>query len=256
MGKIWLKSPDPNKQCCGCEGKTGPCDSCGACCFYSLDAPTKAVAEQRIDDWKNAPTNPSKGCYFVNWTLASSCDSVDGFCRPRSLPNNQLTCSNSPYGTFSLSYDKRDFDLGLSVSAAATCVASVRANFAAYIKVPSSTNLNFSYGFTTAFSPLSTSTVRSTNVSIDEFDFETQSYTRIFEANPSSPDSASTVLSFPKGKCLYVSFSMLREIVRANVVPAPINVSLVGSASLSFDKDVSVSPYRAYLVDKTYLQCS
>lgn len=28
MGKIWLKSTDPNKQCCGCEGKSGPCDSC------------------------------------------------------------------------------------------------------------------------------------------------------------------------------------------------------------------------------------
>lgn len=28
MGKIWLKSTDPNKQCCGCEGKASPCDSC------------------------------------------------------------------------------------------------------------------------------------------------------------------------------------------------------------------------------------
>lgn len=28
MGKIWLKSTDPNKQCCGCEGKTSPCDPC------------------------------------------------------------------------------------------------------------------------------------------------------------------------------------------------------------------------------------
>lgn len=28
MGKIWLKSTDPNKQCCGCEGKSGPCSSC------------------------------------------------------------------------------------------------------------------------------------------------------------------------------------------------------------------------------------
>lgn len=28
MGKIWLKSVDPNRQCCGCEGKSGPCDSC------------------------------------------------------------------------------------------------------------------------------------------------------------------------------------------------------------------------------------
>ncbi len=28
MGKIWLKSVDPSHQCCGCEGKAGPCDSC------------------------------------------------------------------------------------------------------------------------------------------------------------------------------------------------------------------------------------
>lgn len=28
MGKIWLKSPDPNAECCGCEGKVGPCDNC------------------------------------------------------------------------------------------------------------------------------------------------------------------------------------------------------------------------------------
>lgn len=32
MGKIWLKSVDPNHQCCGCEGKFGPCDSCS--CNY------------------------------------------------------------------------------------------------------------------------------------------------------------------------------------------------------------------------------
>jgi len=28
MGKIWLKSVDPSRQCCGCEGKTGPCSTC------------------------------------------------------------------------------------------------------------------------------------------------------------------------------------------------------------------------------------
>jgi hypothetical protein len=26
--KVWIKGPDPQHQCCGCEGKTGPCDSC------------------------------------------------------------------------------------------------------------------------------------------------------------------------------------------------------------------------------------
>lgn len=28
MGKFWLKSVDPLKQCCGCEGKSGPCNNC------------------------------------------------------------------------------------------------------------------------------------------------------------------------------------------------------------------------------------
>ncbi len=37
MGKIWLKGPDGSKQCCGCEGKDGPCSSCNACTglFYN-----------------------------------------------------------------------------------------------------------------------------------------------------------------------------------------------------------------------------
>ena len=26
--KLWIKSPDPSKQCCDCAGKSGPCDSC------------------------------------------------------------------------------------------------------------------------------------------------------------------------------------------------------------------------------------
>ena len=30
MGKFWLKSVDPSKQCCGCEGKSSPCDNCCA----------------------------------------------------------------------------------------------------------------------------------------------------------------------------------------------------------------------------------
>ncbi len=34
MGKIWLKSVDPSHQCCGCEGKAGPCDSC--CTFVKI----------------------------------------------------------------------------------------------------------------------------------------------------------------------------------------------------------------------------
>lgn len=33
MPKIWLKAPDSSRQCCGCEGKSGPCDNC--CILYS-----------------------------------------------------------------------------------------------------------------------------------------------------------------------------------------------------------------------------
>lgn len=28
MGKIWIKGPDSSRQCCECEGKSSPCDSC------------------------------------------------------------------------------------------------------------------------------------------------------------------------------------------------------------------------------------
>ena len=31
MSLIWINGPDPNGECCGCEGKTGPCDGCSAC---------------------------------------------------------------------------------------------------------------------------------------------------------------------------------------------------------------------------------
>ncbi len=31
----WILGPDPNKQCCGCQGKNGPCDSC--CPIQTVD---------------------------------------------------------------------------------------------------------------------------------------------------------------------------------------------------------------------------
>lgn len=34
MGKIWLQSFSPDKQFCGCAGKSGPCDGC--CTFFQL----------------------------------------------------------------------------------------------------------------------------------------------------------------------------------------------------------------------------
>lgn len=37
--KIWFKGPDGNGECCGCEGKTSPCDDC-SCKFVIPFAPT------------------------------------------------------------------------------------------------------------------------------------------------------------------------------------------------------------------------
>lgn len=44
MGKIWLKTVDQNHECCGCEGKTSPCDSCGTC-EYGISTTDQATAE-------------------------------------------------------------------------------------------------------------------------------------------------------------------------------------------------------------------
>ena len=37
--KIWLKNPDPSHQCCGCEGKAGPCSSCSRCTYSGISPP-------------------------------------------------------------------------------------------------------------------------------------------------------------------------------------------------------------------------
>ena len=34
--KIWLKNPDPDHKCCGCEGKIGPCSSCSKCNYSGI----------------------------------------------------------------------------------------------------------------------------------------------------------------------------------------------------------------------------
>ncbi len=31
MGKTWILRPDSSRKCCGCAGKTSPCDSCSTC---------------------------------------------------------------------------------------------------------------------------------------------------------------------------------------------------------------------------------
>ena len=43
MGKIWLMNPDPSKQCCGCAGKKGPCDTCFQCSGYMYDPNIESV---------------------------------------------------------------------------------------------------------------------------------------------------------------------------------------------------------------------
>lgn len=54
MTKIWIKGPDPNKQCCGCEGKSGPCSSCCSgffinySCLNTLDCPGFTEHKQDI----------------------------------------------------------------------------------------------------------------------------------------------------------------------------------------------------------------
>jgi len=56
MGKIWLKSPDPSKQCCGCEGKTGPCDSCSSCVPYYMSS--KSMAEDFLSTFLDCVIRP------------------------------------------------------------------------------------------------------------------------------------------------------------------------------------------------------
>lgn len=65
---IWLLGPDPNGQCCGCEGKTSPCDSCSVdCCSTYLSwhfgdfAEAKSYVETSIG-----------GCYFFPSQITSS----------------------------------------------------------------------------------------------------------------------------------------------------------------------------------------
>jgi len=73
---IWLLGPDPNGQCCGCEGKTSPCDSCGVdCCTTYLS---------HLFEFSNAESylaNDVGGCYFYPSFIESTAyvrDSING----------------------------------------------------------------------------------------------------------------------------------------------------------------------------------
>ena len=52
MGKFWLKTVDPNKQCCGCEGKSGPCSSC---CAFIVNS-NSFNSEQEAKDYLKSVT--------------------------------------------------------------------------------------------------------------------------------------------------------------------------------------------------------
>ena len=67
MGKIWLKNPDPSKQCCDCAGKSGPCDSC-----CSLDIGPYS----NIKDAKTALANQTKACLVYTRLNASQIKSL------------------------------------------------------------------------------------------------------------------------------------------------------------------------------------
>jgi hypothetical protein len=54
MAKIWIKGPDSEGTCCGCENKTSPCDSCTTCLTLdfpigSLDYSTEERAQLIVD---------------------------------------------------------------------------------------------------------------------------------------------------------------------------------------------------------------
>lgn len=74
---IWLLGPDPNNQCCGCEGKTSPCDSCSVdCCSVYLSRHFGDFAEA-----KSYVETSVGGCYFFPSYITSSAyvrNSIEG----------------------------------------------------------------------------------------------------------------------------------------------------------------------------------
>lgn len=90
---IWLLGPDPNGQCCGCEGKTSPCDSCSVdCCTIYANNHFEDFAEV-----KSYLDNDIGGCYFFPAYIQSSAytrDSIAG-----SLTNGVLAGSTTMSST-------------------------------------------------------------------------------------------------------------------------------------------------------------
>jgi len=115
MGKKWLKSVDPNRQCCGCEGKTGPCDSC---CTRLVVTPTSNLIFPPLSQ----PT-PYKSLerYYSNKIYSSSFDSW-------SVTNNLLTFDidspeiETPYHTNKLSISLNEGqELILNLNSSLSC---------------------------------------------------------------------------------------------------------------------------------------
>lgn len=95
MGKIWLRSTDPDKQCCGCESKTGPCDRCFTCSgiFYDI---TSGV-------WYG-PYNPN---YYLSGVIASNCYVAQSSNDTNSIGTSTLTDTINP----NTSYQANQFTL-------------------------------------------------------------------------------------------------------------------------------------------------
>jgi hypothetical protein len=104
MGKIWLKSVDPSKQCCPCDGKAGPCDTC--CLNKVIEKTNFSIKDQkflsRIDD------NIQYSDLSLNWETSSIIDSTfqDSNVNKRGL---LILAKKNQKFNFSFNYDQGYF---------------------------------------------------------------------------------------------------------------------------------------------------
>lgn len=101
MGKIWLKSVDPSRQCCGCEGKTGPCDSC---CERQIvytpktsNVPSLISLDNEERIFEDYPLNKIYSSTFDTWSISD-----------KSLSFSMNALQGTPYHTnrFAISLQK------------------------------------------------------------------------------------------------------------------------------------------------------
>lgn len=69
MAKFWLKSVDPGRQCCGCETKIGPCDTC--CSFDLTPLEGEQTTEQNAINIFNQKVIDCK-CYVSDPSIKNS----------------------------------------------------------------------------------------------------------------------------------------------------------------------------------------